>query len=67
VKKPVRIILRYSPGSYDLTAQARAALTALEGNIQPGELWGVRIDGAAFGVKRNDAGSVSVFPQGEAA
>lgn len=60
--KPVRIILRYRSGLYDLTAQARAALEALERGIKPGELWGMRFDGLGFGVKRNDAGSVSVFP-----
>jgi len=62
MSKPTRIILRYDGDDSDIARQATAATRALQDGLQPGGLYGVIVGGRSYGVKRNDAGSVSVFP-----
>lgn len=58
----VRVILRFNGDSQDLTRQAAAATLAIDSGMEPGGIWGVTVDGRLYGVKRNKAGSVSVWP-----
>lgn len=60
----MRIILEWVEDRESMLDQLNAARSALAGSIREREVWGFRINGSFFGVKRNKD-SVRVYPQKE--
>lgn len=58
----MRIILAYDNDTADLAIQVMAAKSALDGGLQVGGVFGVRIGDRYYGIKRNK-GSLRVYPQ----
>lgn len=54
------LVIDYDAGN--LLEQAKAAHFAINEGIKPGQLWGMRVDGRHFGVKRNKT-TIRVYPQ----